>query len=655
MKKLSFLALAAVGLLLGACSSDKDVADQQTPSWDGQGEGYISLSINLPTTPGSTRASNDKYDDGLAAEYKVKDAALLLFAGADEAAATCISAQQLTLPFSVEDDDTPETPADNLTYSYQTVATVSGNMAATDKLYALVCLNYKNILNINTGTASINGQAVNGKTLEETMDAAYEVAGNEEFYIKNGASSKDYFFMTNAALQYADATAKAAAPTGDQIKTLAELDKTKIKKTREEALADPAGDVYVERAVAKATLDWNPAATIPGTVGGTSTPLAIGSVEWVIDNKEPSSYVVRNVGGVDDYIAYSSEGFATPYYRMVGDVKMGKTAILHNYDADIYRTYWCYDPQYDVTAVGLLRSDNTAGVTNWGATGVNNPQYCNENTFNVANQLYKNTTRAILKVTPATLADFYTVNGNQERYSQTDAESYLAKGIVDHAKVIAAFKDVTKAGKSFEILPEYFTITYADDAATGKHTVATVAIKTTALSAFVGTDDTKPLSANPTIAAADLTSIISDVNDDVKVLKYTDGIVYYEARFEHFALTAYEKSLSATNLYSEANAKAQGDLAPWNCWEVAPNKPSAATAYPDGPTKSAEENYLGRWGMVRNNWYDVTVNAFNKIGSPVDPSGNVENPDTPDDNVEEYISVKIHILSWAKRTQGWSF
>lgn len=647
MKKLSFLALAAVGLLFGACSSDKDVAENGTPGWDGEGDGFISLSINLPTTPAATRAANDNFDDGLANEYKVKDAALLLFAGASEAAATCISAQQLTLPFDKEDNDTPESPADNLTYSYQTVATVSGNIAATDKLYALVCLNYKNVMNITGGAATINSTSLSGKTLAQTMDAAYQYVGNEKFYIKDGASSKDYFFMTNAALQYADATAKAAAPLATQIKTLAELDKTKIKNTKEAALADPAGDVYVERAVAKATLDWTTSATIPGTVGGTSTPLAISSVEWVIDNKEPKSFVVRNMGDLA-YIAYSSDAFSTPLYRMVGDAKMGKTPVLHPSDADIYRTYWCIDPQYDATATGMVRSDNDGTSTIWGATGLENPQYCNENTFNVANQLYKNTTRAILKVTPAITDDFYTVNGNQERYTKTNAESYLLKGLVDNSDVIAAFKAVTKGGMSFEIKPEHFTVTYADDAATGKHTIATVAFNTTAFASSVSsTDPTKPLSANPSIA--DWTSIISAVNDDVIVLKYTKGIVYYEARFEHFASTGYEKGLGTFN---EANAITQGDLAPWNCWEVTPNKPSAATAYPGA---NAEPNYLGRYGMVRNNWYDVTVTAFNKIGYPVDPSGNVENPDTPDDNVEEFISVKIHILSWAKRLQNWSF
>jgi hypothetical protein len=242
-----------------------------------------------------------------------------------------------------------------------------------------------------------------------------------------------------------------------------------------------------------------------------------------------------------------------------------------------------------------------------------------------------------LKVTPTTTEDFYTVNGTQERYNQTNAESYLVQAIVDNSTVVAAFKAVTKAGKSFTIDKNYFTITYADDATTGKHSVSSISLNSTVLAAHVGTEDSKELSSEPAIS--DFTSIITDVNNDVTVLKYTNGVVYYEARFQHFANTANE-SVGGTS------------LAPWNTWEA--TKPSSTVAYPANG-KTAEENYLGRYGMVRNNWYDVTVNAFNRIGSPVDPSGNVENPEYPDDNLTDYISVKIHVLSWAKRTQTWSF
>lgn len=69
----------------------------------------------------------------------------------------------------------------------------------------------------------------------------------------------------------------------------------------------------------------------------------IGSIEWAINNTEPSSFVVRNMGDLaTDYLKYSSEGFATNEYRMVGNTKFDA--------ANLYRTYWCVDPQYSSDA-----------------------------------------------------------------------------------------------------------------------------------------------------------------------------------------------------------------------------------------------------------------------------------------------------------------
>ena len=88
MKKLSFLALAAVGLLFTACSSDKDVADQGGDLLNGKPEGYFKINLNLPTAPvASTRAwgeNNTILQDGLAKEYGVKSLIILLFDGASE-------------------------------------------------------------------------------------------------------------------------------------------------------------------------------------------------------------------------------------------------------------------------------------------------------------------------------------------------------------------------------------------------------------------------------------------------------------------------------------------------------------------------------------------------------------------------------------------
>lgn len=69
--------------------------------------------------------------------------------------------------------------------------------------------------------------------------------------------------------------------------------------------------------------------------------------------------------------------------------------------------------------------------------------------------------------------------------------------------------------------------------------------------------------------------------------------------------------------------------------------------YPTGPYRDAK--YLGRWGLVRNNWYDITVDNILSLGSATVP----EIDGKSDDNKEEnyYIAARFHILSWAKRTQ----
>ena len=639
MKKLSFLALAAVGLLLGACSSDKDVVANENV-WDGEGDGYMAISIKLPTAPSATRHANDVYDDGSANEYKVQDAALLLFTGSTESAATLMSAQPLTLPFPETDNDVDN---DNITTSYQAVAKVSGTI--NGNLYALVVLNYKNVLNVAGGKATIVGSTTQVNDLASIQSAAANIVpGNDVFINKSETSTtSNYFFMTNALLQNlgddqtADEPDKTATPAADDIQTLAKVDETKIFRTELEAKNAPAADVYVERAVAKATLT-STAHEIEGNTSG-QDPLEIEVLEWAIDNIEPASFIVRNPGD-NAYIAYSSEAFGTEkVYRFVGDKAMGKTQKLHNYYVPVYRHYWAIDPYYNVDHLERTADkDKLMAAPKYVSTST--PLYCNVNTFDVPHQTYGNTTRAVIKCS-TNGGTFYTVNGGQTRYEEDDAKSYLVTDIVENDNFQQKIKSCLKEGHSYAFSDESIKPTYAFDASTAQVTIESIE---------PGDDITLTDFDMSAINALDFTDEIDAANNNFKVLKYTDGIVYYEARFEHFANTYYEKTADS---FVAADALEAGDLAPWNIWEPAGKKPSGTDAYPVKDTEASYNNYLGRWGMVRNNWYDVSISAFKKLGSPVDPTGKVDRPSTPDDNVEDYISVKIHVLSWAKRTQQW--
>lgn len=599
-------------MLFTACSSDKDVAgggqDEIQP------EGFMALNINLPTTP-LMRAANDEFSDGLPEEYKVSDCALLLFQGTDEANAKLINAQAILLPF---DDEVDDADNDNITTSYLATAKVKGyEKTAGNKLFALAVLNYKNLMSIEaSGMPKIAGTTLS--TASKLSDVR-ALTTNADLTSRSGA--KNYFFMTNAVLSPDQGGVVGTAPDKDKVFQLAEMDPTKIKETEADAKANPAGDIIVERAVAKATLKVS--ATKVGT-------LDIAKTEWAIDNMEPTSYVAHNPGDLS-YIGYKSGGSTN--YRFVGNVTT-KDATSMGSAADAYRTYWGIDPQYNADATGMV------AATSFVATGTANPLYCYENTFDVANQSYKNTTRAIIKVTLDDTAEFWTVNGGSTRYTTvTDATSYVVDNIVNKTEVLDAFKAGLNAGKSWTVDASSFNITYKRDATTGQYKVKTLALSST-VTAEIGT--TFKASFESDIATV-LTDAITSANNEVVIRDYQGGVMYYEARFKHFA------------------GEGVTDLAPWNtkaAWETpAPAGGSTSAAYPGA---NAAQNYLGRYGMVRNNWYDVDVTAINNFGYPADPSGQVNNPDfddpdTPDDNIQEYISAKIHVLSWAKRTQSWSF
>lgn len=58
--------------------------------------------------------------------------------------------------------------------------------------------------------------------------------------------------------------------------------------------------------------------------------------------------------------------------------------------------------------------------------------------------------------------------------------------------------------------------------------------------------------------------------------------------------------------------------------------------------------WLGRYGVVRNNSYEININKFNGFGDGTIPAPK----DEPDDENEFYISVTVNVLSWAKRVQN---
>lgn len=584
MKRFNLIPLALTTLMLGACSSE-DGLNLGNGSSVAQGEkGYISFSLNLPAVKGMANRANDVFDDGDAAEYNVKDATLLLFSGANEGEATFAGAYPLTLTGGTSDGD-------NITTTYQITQAVTKPTGNNNKVYAMVVINGKagNVLTESGGTWSIKGQTLTASTTKykDLAGAAYNLSNTD---VANIASTADggCFLMTNAPL-YTKAGG-VSNPTGGSVQTLTEINPNNIFTTKEEAKANPAANVYVERAVAKVT--------VTGNTTGTQDDGNIANYKikgWTLDVTNQSSYLVRNVNDAD---WWSLKANGVNDYRFVGAAAVAD---------GLYRTYWGIDPNYSTGGTFTTQAGTTP--TNLKTVGAND--YCLENTFNLTQMKDDQTTRVIVAAAldldgDGNADDFYVLDNDKsnttltlEGIKNTIKAAYLANGTV-----VNLLKENLNGGAS--IGAEDLDVTFDQKATTGGYvTVTEITIKDASASKF------KTGAIPGGLQAANNDAIIVDVNAAHKIAYYKGGVSYYPVMIKHFG----------------------DDLTPWNNGEV---------------YGSNNADFLGRYGVLRNNWYSINVTGIKSIGDPEVPKVY----GTPDDPSESWISVTINILSWAKRSQS---
>lgn len=645
MKKFSFLALAAVGLLFGACASDTEVSDKAQDPFKGREGGFIKVGISLPVQPQvSTRAWEESATgtlaDGLDGEYKVKDCILLLFEGADESSATLKQVDDIGNAFTGLTDN----PNQVTTYVTKTVQLLN---APTSNLYALAVVNGTGYIEMkSTTTVSINGKAAEGSfTLSKLQNE--KILRSAKTFI----DGEGYFFMTNAVLSLdkGGTVDPGATPT---LHTLAPVDATRIYETEAEANASssaPSADIYVERAVAKVTIEGDGTDYLAVTSlknDDASTVTAATLAGWAIDNYNSQSFLVKNATPFTPWNLVShATGASVDKYRFIGanPVDAGHTDKVLNTG---YRTYWAIDPNYDVDwATGMfITADPSEYKT---GIGDDNPQYCFENTFDVAHQIHANTTRVVLKVTLNGGNDFYTVGADKKTlYKLDDVKKKFVTALMGNS-IFKNWYNNTAPGKGGSTTLTYDKITLTGSTNTyGVFKVDKVKIDKSVLKGGVEIEFDN---TSTDVEGSNLSGVIETANSSVgKVTKYTGGATYYQVRIKHFG----------------------DDLTPWKSGEFKtgfePKESSIADIYPNADDSRQAANYLGRYGMVRNNWYVLKIGAIAKIGSatvpdvnrdpstPTDPD-DPEKPDHPDDELEDaFIKARINILSWAKRVQSWN-
>lgn len=578
MKKFFFLgALFAVGLGFTACSSDKDEVANGNSSGVDDGLAYVSLAINLPSdNSGITRGENDVYSDGKADEYTVNDVTLLFFEG------TATSSKLLGKYQPTPSWNRIGTSIDNITSVANIVQAIDKKLSNTP-MHLLVILNDASGITYSTTTGS---ETTLGDVINATVTSSNAITAGK-------------MMMVNAPL--AKAPGANTEPTTDLL-TLVPIATTQIYNTAEDAKANPAAQVYVERLASKVTVHSASGNTTNGT-------LPYSLVGWAIDNYNTKSYLMRSTNNFSTFNNYYSDKVAaTKKWRMVGS-----TAVGQNYDASetYYRTYWAEDINYGNLTEALTTTTTPTYKTSFGD---DNPAYCFENTFSVANQLFENTTRVVFKVQFNGGSPFYTIGGN---------------GSVLYASDAALITKLKELLLNLTSVQDWLTL---NATALGGNT-------------FDGNDVTITISTSgTTTTVTDITFSLTDFNTSDS--KYVAPDTYYSGWITDLNAAADGITKYDGNAYYVARIKHFGDeLTPWLNTD---HLTTGAYEDEDGAGKPISR-YLGRYGMLRNNWYDLTISTIKQIGSATVPT--VTGDTTTDDVVESYIAVKINVLSWAKRTQ----
>ena len=585
MKKLFLFAMVAAAL--SGCSNSDEV--DTNPEVQPGGEGYVGFSIQLPTTSSSATRVNDEFDDGDVKpdEYKVHNATMFIFKGSNEADATFVKAYKMNVnTFKADGTATDQCTTEGIVSSKIT----KPQTETGENIYAYIMINSNDM--INTTTKTIDEKSYDGKTFKDFSKLELSNVGN----LTTG------MVMTNAPV--ASKVGGTTDPSGATITTLTKLGPEKIFATQAAAEANPAGDVYMERAAVKVTVKT---ASLSGTITtpGESVTYNPASIKWALSNVNTVYYNTRQMNS--SWLGYNAQGIssepniegipnAATKYRFVSG------SPIHT---GVFRTYWGTDVNYD--------TDATLTVPVSVDKNPDESVYTFENTFDVDHQVAKNTTGVAVSATFNDGKSFYTAStyGDnkilQEPTSSVSGEKiqeYIMTYLCNNYSKFKAWYDNNANNR--------ITVTMDNSDATN----ATV----TAVTKATGAEDL-PSDFGETE--------IKDAVDKITFQYYTNGVAYYNVLIKHFG----------------------DDETPWKRENHTENNINGVYK----SIKSAaltgnlpDNNYLGRYGVLRNNWYKIEITGIRQIGSPV-----IVTPSTdPDDNVDNYLSVKIHITPWAVRKQS---
>ena len=395
------------------------------------------------------------------------------------------------------------------------------------------------------------------------------------------------FYMANAPVYIKD-----GEPT-----TLVNIDK--VYATKQKAETNAATTIYVERGLAKVTVasvDFTKTFKPSGTKYNKDE---VKITAWNLDVTNKSTFPIHKTTGLNSPF--------TTIWSASTDPAPSTGRFVDAANSAFKRVHWGVDPNYstDLDETACKNAFNILAPNAEINGTAKEPQYCLENTFDIKHMLQGQTTRVVFKATykPDGITEgktFYKIGNSTDLWSEENLKKQIkivalnVMGITKAEEQVKYDVDLSKGSNisgvaGHQHLVKAENITYSGEATSSKVNSAAI----TAINEKLGLSDAAGIST------------------------YLNGEAYYIARIKHFG----------------------DDLTPWS---------EGDKTYGDND-ETQNNKYLGRYGVLRNNWYELTVNSVSGPGTPDVPT---IKPDVPDDESYRYISVSVKILSWAKRSQS---
>lgn len=590
-KYFKFMSVAAVALLAAACSSDEPNGGPDTTGKDGQA--FMKVRINYAD---GGRATAGAFENGRDFEHTVSTARFFFY---DDQ-------QNYVTEASVWNGGNPN-PAnpDNIEYFGNNVLVLSGLDNNNFPKYMLT------VLNAPAGFTS-------KMTLQETADDIFAQAADKT---DGGIYSSGNFIMSTSSYGRTDADEPAFVNV---------LTTGNFKLSASDALAENNSvEVYVERLAAKVSVGVDNEAeglvydeekgmyklriTVSGdpndqdqagdNIGAADVYIKFNG--WALSNTRKSTHLCKDIASVTAGLTFNWDNAARGFFRSWWGASVGYGSAVSTADLNQFSFNELNKKFYNEMGTGV-DNDTYKTYVDYCAENTNTAEYFNSGKKNAEGYDLVNPQVVTSVLLGATTYMEVTENGVTE-LKPVDLILYNGlyftdKALRDYAMRYVQGLDKLNYYTKVDGKEEYHQLSadFAKVLTTGENAsdVKVVADET----AFTGkTIYTKNADGNGYTSVADNATVISALNTSLAKVEgatgYKDGQMYYNIPIEH---------------HYEASGKA------------------------------LEE---GEYGVVRNHFYQLTVNSIKRLGHGVyDPTKDII-PDEEEDP-KYYVGAHINILSW---------